>query len=137
MIAAVVVAATLTKPQYQHVLDRANGRVTKADAAAHRALTPSATRADAARALRTMSAAERANARLLASVTPPPRAAAVNAAIVHAERVFAAELDVFAQRVETAPTRAKALAILHGPGPQRGPRLLERAIARLHALGYR
>jgi hypothetical protein len=137
VIAAVVVAATLTKPQYQRILDRADARVAKADAAAHRALTPAATRADAARALRTMSAAERADAGLLARVAPPPRAAAVNAAIVHAERVFAAELDVFAHRVETAPTRAQAIAILHGPGPQRGPKLLERAIARLHALGYR
>lgn len=137
MIAAVVVAATLTKPQYQALLDRANARVSRAEAAAQKGLTPKATQVEAARLVRVMARAETLNARMFAAATPPRVVAGVNGQITRAERLFARELLQVAVQVEQAPTHAAAARILHGPGPKAGPRLLDRAIARLHALGYR
>jgi len=137
MIAAVVAAATLTKPQYQVLLDRANARVTASESAAHRGLTPNASQVKIARLLDAMAATEAANARMFAVARPPAAAVAANRLLVRGERLFASEQRAFAARIKRAPSRSAAQRILSGPGPQLGPRLLDRAIAQLHALGYR
>lgn len=137
MIAAVVAAATLTKPQYQALLDRANARVTASETAAHRGLTPNASQAKVARLLDAMAATEEGNARMFAVARPPAAAVAANRLLVRGERLFAREQRAFAARIRRAPSRAVARRILSGPGPQLGPHLLDRAIAQLHALGYR
>lgn len=138
MIAVVVTAAVLTKPQYQALIDRANARVTKAENATRRGITPTASPARIAQLLDGQAAAESANARMFAAAEPPARVRKVNAELVRAERLFAAELRTMAHEIRTSKhPRATVSAMLHGPGPHPGPQLLDRAIARLHKLGYR
>jgi hypothetical protein len=137
VIAAVAVAAALTRPQYQVLLDRANARVSKAEAAAQNGLTPKATRADVERLMGKMAHAEAANSAMFAAASPPADVASVNGHIVRAERLYAAELRDIVHRVHIAKSRAEILKILQGPGPHPGPQLLDRAIVQLHKLGYR
>jgi hypothetical protein len=136
VIATVAVAAVLTKAQYQALIDRANARIEKVDSAAQKGITPHAKPLRVAALIDAMGQAELANAAMFAAAHPPAPVAEVNREIVHAERVFAAEDHAIAQQIRHAKNkRATAMRLLQR-GPQRGPKLLDAAIAKLHRLGY-
>jgi hypothetical protein len=134
VIAAVVTAAVLSKPQYQALLTRADARITLAEGAAERGITPTASRVQVARLLEGWAAAEATNARAFSAATPPSPVRAANALLVRGERMYAAEIRQAAHDVRVAKSpRAVVVNLL---GHARGPRLVDRALAQLKKLGY-
>jgi hypothetical protein len=134
VIAAVMSAAALTKPQYQALLTRADARITLAEGAAERGITPKATRTRVAFLLEGWAAAEAANARMLSAVEAPVDVQGANTLLVKGERVYAAEIRQAAREVKTAKSpRAVVVKLL---SHARGPRLVDRALAKLKRLGY-
>jgi hypothetical protein len=137
VIVEILVAAALTKPQYQALLERADRRVTAAETAAERGITPRTKPAKIATLLDGMAAAEAANARMFASAAPPANARAVTALLVRGERTYATELHAAANQVRTtADPAAYVRRLFSGGGPKVGPRLVDRALAQLKRLGY-
>ena len=134
MIAAVVTAAVLSKPQYQALLAKADARITLAEGAAERGITPKASRVKVATLLEGWATAEAANARAFSAVTPPAAVRTANALLVRGERLYAAEIRQAAHDVRTAKSpRAVVVKLL---SHARGPRLVDRALAQLKKLGY-
>jgi hypothetical protein len=134
MIAAVVTAAVLTKPQYQALLSKANARITVAEGAAERGITPKASPVRVATLLEGWAAAEATNARMFASVSPPVPVRAANDLLADGERIYADEIRQAAREVRVAKSpRAVVVKLL---SHARGPRLVDRALAQLKKLGY-
>ena len=134
MLAAVVTAITLTKPQYQQLMVQADKRVTIAEGRAESGITPHATRAHVATLLNGWAAAEAANARMFARADVPAPVRNANALLVRGERAYAAELRHAAREVRTAKSPKQVIGALFSNAT--GPRLVDRALAQLKKLGY-
>lgn len=134
MIAAVVTAVALTKPQYAALLGKADARITVAEGAAERGITPKASRARVATLLEGWASAEAASAHSFAAATPPQAVRSANRLLVRGERLYAAEIHTAAREVKTAknPRTVVVKLLSHA----RGPQLIDRALAQLKKLGY-
>jgi hypothetical protein len=134
VIAAVVTAAVLTKAQYQVLLHKADVRITVAEGAAERGITPKASRVRVATLLEGWATAEDANSRMFSKVAPPASTRGANALLVRGERIYAGEIRTAAHKVRVADNpRAVVVDLL---SHAQGPRLVDRALAMLKKLGY-
>ena len=126
----------LTKARYIAKLRAANAVSAKADDAATAAFgSRKATAAQVRAKLFAMGRAHVAVGREFAALVPPRAAAKANADFAHAEIVFGRENEVIARKLpSTKPAIAKYLQSLKPPA---GGKLLDHAIAELHAAGFR
>jgi hypothetical protein len=142
-IAALALASTsggapsrLTKPQYEALLARANAQVTKVETAAERGLTPKATPARVEALILAWATTETRLGKSFRAVEPPAGAAGANALLASGELEFGRELKYAATHLprktaDIGPFLERRL------GVAKGPRKVDRALAKLKALGYR
>jgi hypothetical protein len=131
-------STALTKPQYQALLTQADARIQRTESAAEKiAFAAHASHARAARALEQWAAAEATNARILGAVLPPAPARAANRLLVRAEQLQAHDLRTLARIVRATPGNGNVQQIAQRTMTPRAGKLLDRAVALLHKLGYR
>ena len=129
-------SAPLTKAQYVARLRAANAASTRADDAASTALgSKNATAAQVKALLMAMGREHLAIGREFAELVPPAAATKANADFARAEIVFGHQNEAIAARLPT--TKPAQLEYLRSLKPPSGGRLLDRAIAELHAAGFR
>ena len=126
----------VSKAQYLVMLKRANARVSKVETAAEQGLKPSASRSDITRLLVAWASTESQLGRSFAGVRPPLEVAAANVLLARGERTFGAEIAAAAHHLPQAkakigPFLEKAL------GSSKGAAMIDRALAKLKAAGYR
>jgi hypothetical protein len=126
----------LTKTQYIAKLRAANAASTKTDDAASTALgSKYATAAQVKALLMAMGREHLAIGKEFAALVAPAVATEANADFAHAEIIFGRQNEAIAARLPmTKPAQLKYLQSLKPPS---GGRLLDRAIAELHAAGFR
>jgi hypothetical protein len=146
-VAAVVVAGVavtvasgastpLSKGQYIAKLRAANAASARADNAAGAAVgSKAASPAEVKALFLVMGKTHVAIGREFAAVAPPEVAAKANADFARAELVFGRQNEAIAAKLPT--TRAALRAYIQSLKPPSGGRLLDRAIAELHAAGFR
>jgi hypothetical protein len=132
---AVAAPSRLTRARYVAMLRAANTASAKVDDAAGAALQGKATPARVKALLVAMGKEHIAIGKEFARLVPPKAAAKANADFAHAELVFGRQNEAIAARLPT--TRTAMLRYFHALKPPSGGKLLDRAIAELHAAGYR
>jgi len=129
-------AVGMTRSQYIGKLRAANVASSKADDAAMAALqSKTATAAQVKAKLLAMGKTHVKVAQEFLALTPPAAAAKANADFAHAEMVFGRQNEAIARKLPgTKPAIVKYLQTLKPPS---GGKLLDRAIAELHAAGFK
>jgi hypothetical protein len=129
-------AAPLTKAQYIAKLRAANALSAKADDAAGAALGSKKSTPARVRALfMVMGQKHVAIGREFAALVPPPSAAQANADFARAEITFGQQNEAIAAKLPS--TKRALLKYIESLKPPSGGKLLDRAIAELHAAGFR
>jgi hypothetical protein len=139
VVAAVAVAAatTLSKPQYLAKLRAANAASARVDDAAGAAVASKTASPKKVRELLMQMGQRHVAIGLEFSTLAPPKAAAkANRDFAKAEIVFGRQNEAFAAMLPTK-SRAAMLKYLHSAKPPSGGKLLDHAIAELHAAGFR
>lgn len=139
VLAAVAVGATasLTKAQYVRKLRAANAASANADNAVGAALGSKTATPTKVKALMVAMGREHvAVGREFAALAPPARAANANRDFARAEMIFGRQNEAIAAKLPTA-SRTAMLKYLQSLKPPSGGKLLDHAIAELHAAGYR
>jgi hypothetical protein len=135
--AATGAQASLTKPQYIAKLRAANTASTRSDnAAAAAAGSKQATPSEVRALLESMGRKHVAIGREFSAIVAPEAAAKANRDFAHAEIVFGEQNEAIAAKLPTR-SRAAMLGYLQGLKPPSGGKLLDSAIAELHAAGFR
>jgi hypothetical protein len=129
----------LSKQEYKARLHAINLRVGRAEGAAEAALASGATKR-LRRAMLKWADTEEQSGNELAHVRPPEEAEGVNRSLSAAEKQFAAALRYAADALNGAPPTATPKRLERRMQPRMesspAPAALDRAIARLKALGY-
>jgi hypothetical protein len=134
--AASAASTPLSKAQYIAKLRAANAASTKADNAAGAAVgSKTASPAQIKAVFLAMGKAHVAIGREFSALTPPKAAAKANTDFARAEIVLGEQNEAIAAKLPT--TKAALRTYIASLKPPSGGRLLDRAIAELHAAGFR
>ena len=134
--AASAAGSGLSKSQYISKLRAVNAASAKVDNAPVAALqSKTATAADVKAKFLAMGVEHVRLGHMLATITPPPAAAKGNADLAHAEIVFGQENEAIAKKLPS--TKAAILKYVQSLKPPAGGKLLDHAIAELHAAGFK
>jgi hypothetical protein len=129
-------AAALTKPEYVAKLRAADAVSSGTDNAAMAALqSRRTTAAQVKAAFYTMGATHVRIGKEFAAIAPPRAAMKANRDFAAAEIVFGRQDEALARRLPA--TKPAIMKYLHSLKPPSGGKLLDRAIAELHAAGFR
>jgi len=129
-------SAPLTKVQYLAKLRAANAVSAKADGAAGAAVeSKTATPAQVKALFLAMGRTHMAIGKEFAALVPPKAAAKSNADFAHAEVVFGEQNEAIAAKLPA--TKAALLRYIQSLKPPSGGKMLDHAIAELHAAGFR
>jgi hypothetical protein len=129
-------SAPLTRVQYIAKLRAANAASAKADGAAGAAVeSKTATLAQVKALFRAMGRTHTAIGKQFAALVPPKAAAKANADFAHAEVVFGEQNEAIAAKLPA--TKAALLEYIQSLKPPSGGKMLDHAIAELHAAGFR
>lgn len=136
LAAAALASAPLTKVQYIAKLRAADAASAKADSAAGAAVeSKTATPAHVKALFLAMGRTHTAIGTEFAALVPPNAAAKTNADFAHAEVVLGEQNEAIAAKLPA--TKAALLKYMQSLKPPSGGKMLDHAIAELHAAGFR